>query len=184
MKLLQNKLRVEAPSAEFPYGNLIDETGVNDGTAVNREFLTDIVQFFEKAVDEAGIVPNGIVDNEYDGWQLFQVFQSLISKKYTKEITTAFDGDVVTITRAEIEAAFEVVNPFYTGGIGSGTATNPFADFHIQIRFLSAGIWYDVPLTSGTGGANIATSNSTGDITITFDIAPIAPSLCRIVLIG
>lgn len=77
MLLLQNKLRVEAPSAEFPYGNLIDETGVNDGTAANRNLLSDPLQFFEKIMDEAGIVPNGIVDNEYDGWQLYEAFRKL-----------------------------------------------------------------------------------------------------------
>lgn len=184
MKLLQNKLRVAAPSAEFPYGNLIDETGVNDGTAANRLFFSDGMQFFEKMMDEAGIVPNGIEDNEYDGWQLFQAFQSSITKKYTKEITTAFDGDIETITRAEIVAAFQDVNPFYTGGIGTGTTTEAFVDFHIQIRYLVAGIWYDLPVTSGVGGANIATSDATGNITITFNLAPIAPSLCRIILVG
>jgi len=184
MKLLQDKLRVAAPTAEFPYGDIIDETGVNDGTAANRLFFSDGMQFFEKLMDEAGIVPNGVADNEYDGWQLFQAFQSATTKKYTKEITTAFDGDVISITCAEIEAAFQDVNPFYVGGIGTGTATNSFADFHIQIRFLVTGVWYDLPVTSGTGGANIETNNTTGDIQITFDLAPIAPSLCRIVLIG
>lgn len=184
MKKLQNKTNVTAPDASYLYGALVNDSGVGDGTPVDVELLTDVMQLAERIVAESGIVANGLPDNEINGWQLYEALQSIITKKYTKEITTDFDGDIVTITRAEIEDAFEAVNPFYTGGIGSGTATNPFADFHIQIRFLSAGVWYDVPLTSGTGGANVATSNSTGDITITFDIAPITPSLCRIILIG
>jgi hypothetical protein len=127
MKLLQDKLRVEAPSAEFPYGNLIDETGVNDGTAVNREFLTDIVQFFEKAVDEAGVVPNGIVDNEYDGWQLYEAFRKLTKPyKVLTGLLTQSGTNAPTVTILGINEIGTPVMAYDSPGFFGLTITGAF----------------------------------------------------------
>ena len=55
MKLLQNKTNVVAPDAVYPFGDLKDDTGSNDGTPADRELVTDIHQFFEKLFDESGL---------------------------------------------------------------------------------------------------------------------------------
>ena len=69
---LENLPNVTAPTAEFPYGDVKDRVGLIEGTKMNRESLSDVWQFFAKLADEGDVTPNGIVDNEYDGFQLFE----------------------------------------------------------------------------------------------------------------
>jgi len=77
MKLLQDKTNVDAPDATWPFGDLNDNSGSNDGTPVNKELLTDVLQLMEKLMDEAGITANGDPDNDANGWQLFEALPSL-----------------------------------------------------------------------------------------------------------
>jgi hypothetical protein len=77
MKVLENLTNVEPASAEFPFGDLKNNTGTNNGTPVNRDLLTDLIQFGQKMASEAGITMNDVPDNEYDGWQLYEAFRKL-----------------------------------------------------------------------------------------------------------
>lgn len=77
MKKLENFTNVEAPSAEYPFGNVKDNTGTGNGTPVNRNTMSDIWQFFAKLASEAGITPNDVFDNEYDGFQTWEAFRTL-----------------------------------------------------------------------------------------------------------
>ncbi|MCK4521270.1 MAG: hypothetical protein KAU20_01760 [Nanoarchaeota archaeon] len=74
---LQNKTNVEAPNGEYPYGKTKNNTGTNNGTPVNEELVHDVMQFFEKLMAEGAVVANGIPDNEYDGFQLYEAFAKL-----------------------------------------------------------------------------------------------------------
>lgn len=77
MKLLQDKVNVNAPDADFPFGDLRDDDGTGNGTPANRELFTDALQFFEKIISESGVVANGLPDNDYNGWQLYEAFRKL-----------------------------------------------------------------------------------------------------------
>ncbi len=72
MKLLEDKTRVGAPSAEYPFGSLINETGSNNGTLVDTAFMNDMVQLMEKMFNESGITANGLPDNATNGFQLWE----------------------------------------------------------------------------------------------------------------
>lgn len=93
MKKLINLPNVNGATAEFPYGDVKDNTGSNNGTPLNRESMSDIFQFFAKLADEAGIVQNDILDNEYDGFQLFEALQTVIGIKTTIISIGAWDMD-------------------------------------------------------------------------------------------
>jgi hypothetical protein len=96
---LENKQNVNAPTAEFPYGDVRDKTSVISGTKYNRATMSDLFQFFEKIMDEAGVIHNGIEDNEYDGWQLYEAFRKLTKpyKMANLKITqTSSNAPVVT----------------------------------------------------------------------------------------
>lgn len=61
---------------EYPYGDIQDAgVGQSNGTPVDREVYADFHQFFEKLMAEAeaigGPAPNGLPDNEYNGFQLY-----------------------------------------------------------------------------------------------------------------
>jgi len=105
MKKLENLPNVSAPTAEFPYGDVNDNTGTNNGTPLNRASMSDMFQFFAKLADEAGVVPNDVVDNEYDGFQLYEAFRLLTRtyKVYSGFIVQNGTNDpVVTVLRNEI----------------------------------------------------------------------------------
>ena len=70
MIALKNKPNVIAPTSTYPHGKLKDDTGIGDGTPVNQQTNNDIHSFFQQLMVDAGLTPNNILDNEYDGFQL------------------------------------------------------------------------------------------------------------------
>jgi len=78
---LASKTNVVAPNATYPYGRTKDNTGSNDGTPVNTAVHGDAHQFFEKLMDEAAIAPNGLPENEVDGWQLYEALLKVIDHR-------------------------------------------------------------------------------------------------------
>jgi hypothetical protein len=66
---LENKVNTEAPSVAYPFGNIKDNTGSNNGTPVDKNVYADFHQFFAKMMDESGIAYNDLPDNNTDGFQ-------------------------------------------------------------------------------------------------------------------
>ena len=69
---LEDKQNVEPVSAEYPYGNIKDDTGTGNGTPVNTAVYADIHQFFARMADQSGITINDLPDNATNGFQLFE----------------------------------------------------------------------------------------------------------------
>jgi hypothetical protein len=91
---ITDKPNTEAPSADYPFGNIKDKTISTSGTPVNKLVYTDIHQFFAKLMDYAGVTPNGLPDNEYSGWQLMEALMELSGGMKTKVIEIgAWDMD-------------------------------------------------------------------------------------------
>lgn len=66
---LENKVNTDAPSTAYPFGNIKDNTGSNNGTPVDKNVYADFHQFFAKMMDESGIAYNDLPDNNTDGFQ-------------------------------------------------------------------------------------------------------------------
>lgn len=78
---LEDLTNVNAPDSDYPYGRVKDRVGSsNNGTPVNEALLGDMTQFFAKMMDEADVTPNGLPDNEYSGFQLYEALQTLIDR--------------------------------------------------------------------------------------------------------
>lgn len=73
---LEDKENVEAPTPQFPYGNLTDNDGSNNGTPVNRQVFSDMFQFLARMLGESDIIPNG----ELDQAGKFQYYEALIDR--------------------------------------------------------------------------------------------------------
>jgi len=182
---LENKPNVQAPDATWPFGKSTDNTGTNNGLPLNSLTLEDYHQFFAKMFNQSGLVANGLQDNAVNGFQMFEAMMANMPKKFVKQTTTILDGDIKTITRAEIVAAFGVYNPFYEGF--TAATPKPLVDFHIQC-------WIEnVPnewrlLAGQQIGANgwvNAKINAVGDIELELFGAPYgSPVNVRFVLIG
>lgn len=83
---LQNTDNTEAPSSDYPYGRVKDNPGNQTGTPANRKTLGDFHQFFARLLDQAGIAPNGLPDNDYSGFQYYEaLFDVLMGGQKTKE---------------------------------------------------------------------------------------------------
>lgn len=72
---LEDKSNVNAPSVPYPYGSLRNNPGDNTGTPVNVNLVGDVMQLMEKIMAESGITPNGLPDNEANGWQLYEALK-------------------------------------------------------------------------------------------------------------
>jgi hypothetical protein len=71
-KLLGDKTRVTAPDTDYPYGKIRDESITLPGTPANEELYGDIHQFFARLLALSGVTANGLPDNAYSGFQLFE----------------------------------------------------------------------------------------------------------------
>jgi len=101
MILLANKQNVTAPAGDFPFGNVNDNTGSNNGTPVNRAVMSDYFQFFEKMFDSSTVVANGLLDDDNNG---FQLFDALISNVRLTTATTTLAGTVERATQTEVNS--------------------------------------------------------------------------------
>lgn len=96
---LEDKTNVVAPDAAFPFGDLKDNSGSNDGVPVNRAVLSDYLQFFAKMLDASGVVANGLLDNETND---FQYFEALIANIRATAASTTEKGTVERATQTEV----------------------------------------------------------------------------------
>jgi len=71
---LANKTNVSAPGGAFPYGNIKDNTGINDGTPVNKDVYADFHQFFARLVALSSITPNNLPEDVVNGFQYMEAF--------------------------------------------------------------------------------------------------------------
>lgn len=76
---LSNKPNTVPPGGDYPYGKLIDDTGIGDGTQVNENNFNDLFQFFERLFAQSEISANNLPDNAANGWQLFDAFAKVIA---------------------------------------------------------------------------------------------------------
>lgn len=79
---------VEAPSVTYPNGA---PKNAPSGTRVNFKMVNDMWQFFQKAMSDFGITPNGQPDNSSNGYQYFRGVQ-LIANSYASAIIENIAG--------------------------------------------------------------------------------------------
>lgn len=77
---LESKPNVDAPTSDYPFGDMRDDDGTGNGTPINREVYDDFHQFFAKMLAVAVSVNapffsiNDLPDNNLNGFQLFEAF--------------------------------------------------------------------------------------------------------------
>jgi hypothetical protein len=74
---LQNYENIEAPDADYPNGNIKDNTGMLDGTPFDKRTYADIHQTFAKLLRLANITASGLPENEYNGFQYLAAMRKL-----------------------------------------------------------------------------------------------------------
>lgn len=138
MKKLENLTNVTAPTVDFPYGDLNNNTGTNNGTPVNKDLLNDIIQLGQKLADEAGITINDTVDNATNGWQLYEAFRKLTRtyRMYQATITQDSTNAPVAVVHFN-DLGFTPTWSRSNTGYYKLTSTNNFTDVKTVVRPIS-----------------------------------------------
>jgi len=74
MKKITDHLNTEAPDSDYEYGRYRDNPGDHTGTPMDTNVFQDWGTFFDRLMAKAGIVANGVFDNAYSGYQLFEAY--------------------------------------------------------------------------------------------------------------
>lgn len=132
---LQDQVNVVAPSADYPFGRIKNDTGSRDGTPVNEELYGDIHQFFAKLLNAAGLTANGLPDNTTNGFQLFTALQTWVTNQvesgfYTPAITIVSNITSVTANQCRWTRVGKIVT--ISGSINL-TVTSANSDTFIRI---------------------------------------------------
>lgn len=163
MIALKNKPNVTPPTSTYPHGRLTDDTGSGNGTPIDQQTNNDIHSFLQQLMVDAGVTPNNILDNEYDGFQL-----NLALGLYINKIINARWGPWKDIALTGTWAAVGSPAPQYRlsngmvelrgqiSGGGSGTVTGNISDL---VPGSSSTVW--VPISDMSGGGVIALNIST-----------------------
>lgn len=75
MRWLGSQDNVNAPDSEYIYGRIRDWTSGVAGTPVNEALYGDIHQFIARMMQLSGLTPNGLPDNDYNGFQIFEAYK-------------------------------------------------------------------------------------------------------------
>lgn len=136
------KQNVNPQNSEYPYGQVRDNDGSNNGTPVNEEVYGDFHQFFAKMFAESGLTYNNVPDNAYDGFQYYDAMVAIITLginvNATNELNKTWD-------------AMSLVNNWINTGSGS------YNDAEYQIDE-----WGWVHLRGKIKRSNASTGNGVG----------------------
>jgi hypothetical protein len=101
--------------------------------------------------------------------------------KFIKEVTSSFDGDIITILRTDLESCEEV--PL---GCLFNEILSSFADLHVQVWGLIDGFWRELSsLGVGSSGILVNIDAITGDIAVVLNLPGLeSPVLVRVVILA
>jgi hypothetical protein len=114
----------------YPGGRIRDNDGTNNGTGVNRSVYGDLHSTISKLMRLYAITPNGLPDNETNGFQLIEALRGLASKNdfiYPLSTNgTILNVDIKFSQMLDNEyvvclAAFDKAAETQIKGIGAGT---------------------------------------------------------------
>lgn len=131
---LQNQTNVNPPDSDYPYGRIRNRNGATPGTPVSEELYGDMHQFFAKLMNEGGITPNDLPDNDYNGYQLWEAFRKLARpyKVTAMNVTqggsnaptaTIYQDEIGNITFSRNSAGDYEIETTPTGTVFTGTKT-------------------------------------------------------------
>jgi hypothetical protein len=127
MRPLITKTNVDPAVYPWNYGRSKDNTGLNDGTPLNEDTLGDYIQFFDRMMYRSGLIPNNLVDNGANGWQLHQALLQTIAAY--KNIYTYSNSATLT------DDNFGSVSYFFS--FFAGTFTLPLASINNATKKLN-----------------------------------------------
>jgi len=84
---LEDKQNVDAPNAEYEYGNIRDIAGPIPGTELDMVTHADYFQYFARMLALSGITINDLPDSSYNGYQYYEALLKTIRSEAATEIS-------------------------------------------------------------------------------------------------
>lgn len=118
---LSSKPNTVAPGGAFPYGDIRDDSGANDGTPVNTEVYGDFHQFFAVLMATTSTIYNGLRENATNGFQYLLALTAYIrlvtasetesgtAPIATQALTNAGVSDATIVTPLKLKNTPEVM---------------------------------------------------------------------------
>jgi len=140
MKTIEQLAIPKEVSSDYPFGAIINETDTVDGTPVIREIYNDHLVNNYKLLDEVGMTPTGLEDNETNGYQILEAHKLLPNKLNDIERVLALTSTVWSIN-LDIDY---LPNKYFFVGIASenyvaGTAYTFKGSSDTEYGFISSG---------------------------------------------
>lgn len=120
-----NKTNPIPAGGDYPYGDVKNDGGSNDGTPVDRELMADYVQFFERMMASSGITINDLPDNSLNGFQLYEALLA-VSKPRPYKVHSALISQVAGAAPTEdaiLETELSGAIVWARTGVGTYTGT-------------------------------------------------------------
>ncbi|MDD5013651.1 MAG: hypothetical protein PHW73_00935 [Atribacterota bacterium] len=96
-RILANIPDVEGPSSNYPKGRILDQDNTQNppvpGTPIIEALYGDIIQFFKKLIGNAVITENNLPDNETNGYQYVEAFETIVGDTVDAEATLRSGAD-------------------------------------------------------------------------------------------
>lgn len=172
---------VVAPDGTYPYGRVKDAPG---GTIVDETMIGDTIQFTQKLMAEAGVTPNNDPDNNSDGWQIYEAFETLAGRAAWSNIPssggtstgyTAVGGGSITIgsgTRIYERVRGTGKTITYTSQVRGATITGTVGSIEVNLTALGGLFAF-----SNLGGVMPCVVNGAVKMEATLGANPIALTL-------
>lgn len=160
---LTTKPNTLAPDATYPYGDILDTIGAQQGTPVSREVYADFHQFFERLMAFVGEVHNDLPDNATNG---FQYLEALDIMRRTRSVdawmrvnfnsgvgSQAIQNSVVSGSSLDTNSIQRISTGLYEIGFESSlNIVNPAGDYAIGDVFI---LHQALPLVDPGGGIDV-----------------------------
>lgn len=167
MRPLADKPNTDAPDSDYPFGKIRDNPGNNTGTPINEVVYGDIHQFFEKLMNAAAITPNGLPENQTNGFQLYEALLKVTRQEYGKDtIQFIIDGGGAAIATGQYG---HVEVPFNCEIVGARLFGNTSGSIAIDVWKSTYGTFPPVDGGSITASAppTLTAANKSEDTTLT-----------------
>jgi hypothetical protein len=129
---IANYPNITAASAAYPNGQIKDDPS---GTPVNVLTNGDLQITFDKILREAGVTPNGLPDNETNGYEIFEALQKVAKRydSYVARLTATASGAPVVTFLSESDLSAAIVWARTGTGQYTGTLVGAFPATKTQV---------------------------------------------------
>lgn len=127
---LEDKTNTIPPTPTYPYGDIKNDSGSNDGTPVDQQVYGDFHQFFAVLMASASMAFNGLRDNAVNGFQYIDAlakFVRLLSASETESGTAPIATQALTnsgVSDATIVTPLKLAN-WFVSKFGAWFASTP-----------------------------------------------------------